>query len=260
MTHSSRAFLVALALTIFGLVACSPTKSSKTPTDAPTTVYRTVDGFRDLKFGSKFEDVIGKTDTSIFNPYSMKECFDQLALRGCGLSVNTDDDGNTKGVYEMRDGIGYGVALEFNNLDRLTDISLEFRRTGRVTADECRGVYVRTADWVAKEYGPMSYLRAGDDPSRRDPNSIYTTTPGGIPFYYLKPTRDGGTVMSFLHLKSEQARQTKQKDGKTLIETLSRAVTVFGSYIVVGSDAHCDIDVMFAEPDAVPRGHPLPPS
>lgn len=63
-----------------------------------------------------------------------------------------------------------------------------------------------------------------------------------------------------VHLKSEQARQTKQKDGKTLVETLSRAVTVFASYIVVSGDAHGDVTVMFAEPDSVPRGNPLPPT
>lgn len=244
---------------LIALAACSPTKSS-TPTDTTTTVYKAVDGFRDLKFGSKFEDAIGKIDPSQFNPVSLKECFDQLALRGCGLSANTDDDGNVKGVYEMRDGIAYGVDLSCNPLDHLTDITLQFRRTGKVTADECRGVYARTADWVAKDYGPMSYQRIGDDPNYRDPDAIYTTTPGGNPYYYLKPTRDGGTVMSFLHLKSEQARQTKQKDGKTLVETLSRAVTVFASYIVVSGDAHCDVTVMFAEPDSVPRGNPLPPT
>ena len=217
-------------------------------------VDATLQGFKDINFGSSFEDAIGSLGHDLFNPYSVKECFDQLPLKGCGLSAATDDDNNTKRPYEMRDGIGYGLGLSFNKRDKLTDISLTYRRETGISGVQCRDIIARTVDWVAKDYGPMRYLPYEDG---RSADIIHTKTEGGTSYFYNNPGKSGSFVTSFIRLKTEQTRE-KADGGKRLVETLNRNVTVLGSYIVVGNGS-CNVDVWFREPDAVERAASLAP-
>jgi len=242
MKVRSIAFCVLLMAT-----ACGSSPSNNKLEPAPQPSYKPMDGYRDLKLGMSFEDAIGRLDSDLFNPVSLKECFDDLAIRGCGLSPKSDDT-----IYEMRSGIRYALKLEFNSDDKLTDIELNYHREGGITGSQCRSIFARTVDWASKDYGPLSYQRTGDRPIAKAPEgNVFATTPGGTKYLYNKPDESGSFVVSFLHPVGEKLIQ-KTENGKKLTFIDQQSISLFASYIVVGRDI-CDIDFSIREPDSVPR-------
>jgi len=207
-----------------------------------------MDGYRDLKLGTSFEDAIGMLDADLFNPASLRGCFDDLAIRGCGLSRKSDET-----VYDMRNGIPYALRLDFNSDDKLTDIELNYHRESGITGTQCRKIFARTVDWVAKDYGPLTYLRTGQKQSdvNADGGNIFEKTPRGINYFYNRPDKNGSFVTSFMHPAGERVFH-KTEQGKDLTLIAQRSISLFSSYIVVGRGI-CDVNFDIREPDTVAR-------
>lgn len=230
------------------LAGCDPAtgnRAAPSPTPTPTPTFKPVGEVKGIALGSSFEEVIGSVDADLFNPYSLKECFRDIALRGCSLHRNSDDT-----VFEMRVGIPYALTLSFNRDDKLTDIGLNYHREKGISGEQCRDLFARTVDWVAKDYGPLTHKRAGDEPGKAAGNLV-GKTPDGASFEYLKPDAAGSFVTQFMHLAAEKFER-RTVNGKAQGRTLSRTISLFSSYIVVGHGI-CDIDVDFKEPDTIER-------
>jgi hypothetical protein len=230
------------------LAGCGPATGNRaepSPTPTPMPTFKPVGEVKGIALGASFEEVIGSVDAQLFNPYSLKECFSDIALRGCSLSRKSDDT-----VFEMRVGIPYALTLSFNRADKLTDIGLNYHREKGISGEQCRDLFARTIAWVAKDYGPLTHKRAGDEPGKPAGNLV-GRTPDGASFEYLKPDAAGSFVTQFMHLASETFER-RTVDGKVQGRTLSRTISLFSSYIVVGHGI-CDIDVDFKEPDTIER-------
>jgi hypothetical protein len=232
---------------LFALAACGPAPLGNQAERAAQRSYMPMNGYRNLKLGMSFEDVIAKLDADLFNPASLKGCFDELALRGCRLSRRSDDT-----IYEMRSGIPYAVGLNFNSEDKITDIELNYHHEGKITGDECRGVFARTVDWAVKDYGALTYERAGDSPDvEAAATSLHAKTPGGVTYVYNKPNEDGSFVLSFMHPTNEKIVH-KTEHGKKVVNVDQQSVLLFASYIVV-EHGICDVYFEIREPDSVAR-------
>jgi len=189
-----------------------------------------------------FEDALGATDVALFNPYGLKECYHDIALRGCLLSRKDDDT-----VFDVRDGITYALSLSFNKHGKLTDVILQYSRDGEISADECEGLFARTADWVAKDYGPLLRVptsAAGETAAER-------RSPGGIAYPRWRGT-DGNQIMGILYTDTGRLK-AGQKEGGQERTWDRRAANVFATYFVIRSQPTCMVDVQFSEPSAIER-------
>ena len=206
-----------------------------------------MDGYRDLTLGMTFEEAIGRVEPRLFNPVSLKECFDDLAIRGCGLTRNSADT-----IYEMRNGIPYALSLNFNSDDKLTDIALNFRREKGITGAQCRSIFAKTVDWVVRDYGPVTFKRSGDklDVPGND-KDVVAKTPSGTEYRYNTPDTSGSFVVAFMHPVGEKVVR-RNENGNQLVVKDQRSISLFASYIVVG-DGICDVDFEIQEPYNIAR-------
>lgn len=210
--------------------------------------YTPIGEYKGVKLGSSFEDIIGSVDSDLFNPYGLKECFRDIALRGCGLSRKSDDT-----MFDMKGGVPYTLKLSFNRNDKLTDIGLNYHREERISGKQCRDIFARTVDWVALDYGPLTYHRTGEKAEAKgEKDNIEAKTPAGNIYAFLKPDREGSYVTQFMHLTSEKVNR-KAVGGKTEVATTNRGISLFSSFIVVDGKPICDVDLEFREPDTVER-------
>jgi hypothetical protein len=238
--------LIFMGIALAALAGCGPAPGNgASPTPSPNPPFKPVGEYKGIALGAPFEDVIASVDADLFNPYSLKECFSDIALHGCNLYRNSDDT-----VFEMQVGIPYALELSFNRADKLTDIGLNYHREKGITGEQCRDLFARTIDWVARDYGPLTHKREGDEPGTPAGNLV-GKTPDGHAFEYLKPNAKGAYVTQFMHLVSEKFER-KTVNGKVQGRALSRTISMFSSYIVVGEGV-CDIDVEFKEPDTIER-------
>ena len=232
---------------LVAMTACGSAPSGNEVEAASQNDYMPKNGYRDLKLGMSFEDAIGTLDADLFNLASLKECFDDLALRGCGLSRKSDDT-----VYEMRSGVPYALRLNFNSDDKLTDIELNYHRDSGITGEQCRSIFARTVDWVAKDYGPLTYRRTGDKPEAQgESGNVLAKTPEGTDYKFIRPDKSGSFVVSFMHPVGEKVIH-KTKKSRQLVLTDQRSISLLATYIVVGNGI-CDVDFDIREPDSVPR-------
>lgn len=95
-------------------------------------------------------EAVGSVGSERFNPSGMKECLEDLPLKGCFLSPDTDAE-----PFVIEDGIPYKLSLDFNKYDRLTDIGLSYRREGQITRTECLSIHERALDWVNNQFSPL---------------------------------------------------------------------------------------------------------
>ena len=181
------------------LMGCGQAQPGNDTSSAPAPSYKPIGEYKGIKLGSSFEDVIGTVEADLFNPYGLKECFHDLALRGCGLSRKSDDT-----VFDMREGVPYALKLDFNRKDKLAEIGLNYHHEGSITGQQCRDILATTIDWIVKDYGPMTYLRPGDKPDAKlEANNVIARTPGGTAYAYLNPEANGRYVTQFLQMASE---------------------------------------------------------
>lgn len=204
-------------------------------------------GINGLALGSSFEDVIGSLRPNLFNPVSLKECFDDLPLLGCSLSRNEN------AVFMRKNGIPYALQLSFNRLDKLTDIQVSFRREKQISAAQCKDIMARTVDWTTEQYGALTIEPVRRRWSAKERKNVdLQRTPQGHEVAFSKAVDDTGYTSLFHRLARTPFRKARD-DAKAPEEALERTLTVFSSYIVVGGDPICDVDVSIEEPAAVER-------
>jgi hypothetical protein len=233
--------VVTLALGAISLGACNSNVSSAvTPSLSPT--FTPIDGFRDIKFGTSFKDLIGSMDVSdVFNPFGLRDCFKDLPLKGCFLSADDHDR-----PYDLIDGIPYTLSVSFNRLDKLTDVDLGYRREGDITKEQCLSIHGRTVDWVAKDYGRLTE-RTGDD---SDGKGVEQRSTPAKTAYRIHSAPSGSFVTSFMRTG---ATVTTKRDLPITAWDNHRYVSTLTSFIVVDGKAFCDVTVGFSEPATVER-------
>lgn len=66
---------------VLALCACgSKSGGSAQARETVSPAYKAIDGYNGYKLGSSFEDVLQAGNaTDLFNPYGLKQCFDDLA-------------------------------------------------------------------------------------------------------------------------------------------------------------------------------------
>lgn len=244
-----RTLLSAAAITGAGLLTADCHSAPPSGTDAPSTrSYKAIDGYRDVKLGMTFEAMLETVSPSILNPAGLRECFDSLPLTGCAVGPK-----ESSSTWEMRDGIGYGLSLDFNKHDRLTDLTLKYERDGLITAPQCRDILARTIDWTANDYGPLDWRREGDhlDRATLGKQALFTT-PSGNPYATLRPDKNGNWVSQFMGLKALKLGKRTVNGKRERVEP-ARNLSIFASYIVLPAHPDCEVEVTFHEPDAVER-------
>lgn len=194
-----------------------------------------LDGFGDLKFGMSFDQALTATSTQMFNPYGLRECLSQLPIRGC-LLVSGD---NVASIYTRVEGIPYGLALDFNRFDQLTDIHLKFNRDGydseneRISSSDCLSVHERTIDWISQRYGAVTAPRKDDSVTVRRTEGART---------YPISLQKNGDFLSLGLIKVPENRE---------ISILSHFMTIDGKPI-------CRIDLEFSDSKSVERRKYVP--
>ncbi|MBX9897472.1 MAG: hypothetical protein K2Y17_06165 [Qipengyuania sp.] len=178
---------------------------------------------------------------SDFNPYGLKECLEDMPIRGCFLSPE-----NELTTFRRIEGIPYGLQLEFNRLGALTDITLKFtrRRTydddlnpvpATIKKSECSDILERTIDWVTAEYGSLGVNRP------KDPKTQAAKTPKGNA-YWLQSSTDGSGFVA---------------TGEAPMEN-GRSVGLFAHFLLLDGEPDCALSVSFEESDKVERRIPDP--
>lgn len=213
----------------------APSKAPPKPAARPELV-----GYESFKLGETFDDVLTSTAAAEFSAFSIRECLDDLAIRGCSL-----DEDNEKVSIDRRDGIPYFRGFRFNRRGRLTDISVHYRRRGDISGGECIDVFERTLDWASRLYGPLISRQSADPPS-----SMRTLhSPEGRPYTTLIPSKDRSFVTGFMW-DAATAAEAKLSGGR--YQFRRRHVSLLGAFTVSG-DADCDVTLYISEPDSVER-------
>jgi hypothetical protein len=197
---------------------------------------KSLDGYAGLRLGSTFEEAMAIVPPRIFNPFGLKECLEDMPIKGCFLSP-TDDFA----IFKRVEGIPYTVQLEFNRFGALTDITLKFLRQNRYDADlnmtkspmtkaECADIMERTIDWVVKDYG--QFERYNSEKAEK----IARTKSGNS--YLLKRSTDDRGFEAFGEVKMDAGR----------------TVSMMSHFIILGEfGPFCSISVSFEEASNVER-------
>lgn len=128
---------------------------------AVTATQKPFEGYAGIKFGASLSEILVLYSPDLFNPVSLKNCLTDLPIRGCLLNPR---DNLSNAI--SRDGIGYAIQLSFNKHDKLTDITLSFRRgtieenSQYMEKGECVAITERTVDWLAAEFGKPDNKKA----------------------------------------------------------------------------------------------------
>jgi hypothetical protein len=194
------------------------------------------EGYAGLKFGMSFNEVMTQTQADFFNPYGVKDCLNELPIRGCVLYPR---DNLTSAL--SKDGVPYGLGLAFNKFDKLTDISLIFERETtedpeqELTQADCAAIHDRTIDWLSSEFGKFANSKATKANEVTRANTKLSN-----PYVVLK----GNNKNSYLAFAD-----TNLPD--------RRKIEVLSYFVRLDSDSTtCDIEVTFQEPDSVVRWTP----
>jgi hypothetical protein len=221
---------IALAMAMTSLTSCSPSGQLQEKGN------RELEGYAGLKLGSTFEEAMLVAAPSDFNPFGMKECLEDMPIKGCFLSPESDLT-----TFRRVQGIPYGLQLEFNRLGALTDITLRFtrRRTydddqnrvpATITKSECSSVVERTIDWVSAEYGNL----ASKQPKGSDSQPAKTAK--GNAYWQNKSTdRSGFFAIGDVEFKD------------------SRSVNLFAYFLLLDGEPDCSISVSFKEASKIER-------
>jgi hypothetical protein len=221
---------IALAMAMTSLASCGPSGSPQDKSD------RVLDGYAGLKLGSTFEEAMLVADPSDFNPFGMKECLEDMPIKGCFLSPESDLT-----TFRRVQGIPYGLQLEFNRLGALTDITLRFTRSrtydddlnpvpATITKSECSSVVERTIDWVSSEYGNLASKQA------KGSDSQPAKTAKGNAYWQNKST-DGSGFFASGHVEFKD----------------SRLVGLFAHFLLLDGEPNCSISVLFKEASKIER-------
>lgn len=207
-----------------------------------------IEGYRELRLGMPFEEAISAAGPNALGAYSISECTREMPIRGC--VVHPDRDAGA--VYEVRDGIPYHLDLAFNRLGRLTDIGLEYRRQGDVTAEQCLDIHARTLDWLVERYGAIRSSSGGEGGEFVEKTR---TSPAGNGFRYGQRstsefiTHPARTVSGIAAVREDTA--ITRWDSQ-------RYASVLSSFLILVGRPECQVSVKFSEPESIERWQPSP--
>ena len=232
--------LGSLILAAASLVACESKPGANEAADAQEHNRKPIEGYADLKFGMTLMEALAQTGSERFNSYGLKLCLDDLPLKGCFLSPDSD-----AAPYLIEGGIPYKLGLDFNKFDKLTDIRLSYDREGKTSFDECLSLHERTLDWLTKRYGEFPLQIDAKDPL--EPRK----TPSGVP-YLLGRTKGGSFVSG--STRTAPARLPLSVRRKPITEWDSeRYIWLLSHYIVVDGKPMCHVGIEFSEPESIER-------
>lgn len=178
-----------------------------------------LNGYGPFQFGASFSDVYSRVAVLDFNSVGLRECMNEMALKGCLLLQEGDG-----AYYEIRDGIPFRLRLAFTTHGKLNDITLKHENDAGIAAEQCEELLARTFDWVQAEVGPLSPVR------EKPANGAITTTEGGVE-YRLDRAESGGFVGLMGRKFPDQ-----------------REVSVLGAFIPLSSSKKiCKVDVSFQD-------------
>ena len=209
--------------------------------EMPEPVRASINGYKEIKFGSSFEDAIGKFGGDLFNSAAVSDCFKDIPLKGCSLMRNMK---NTP--FELKEGIPYTLSLSFNRKDKLTDIGLNYDREGDISRAQCLEIHERTLDWLVDDYGLMRGSKSKQDPGMENRTTAgknaygVASAKGG--FFITQPMR---TVSSASATDAENQPIPKWND--------ERYVSLLSTFIVVDGNPICNVNAELSEPEAVER-------
>ncbi len=220
----------ATALAMAALGSCGPSDNSvgRNP--------RQLDGYAGLKLGSTFEEAMLVAAPRDFNPYGLKECLEDMPIKGCFLSPESNLT-----TFLRVQGIPYGLQLEFNRLGALTDITLKFTRErtydddlnpvpATITKSECSSIVERTVDWVSAEYGNL-----GSKQHNRSDSKLAKTAKGNAYWQDKATDRTGVFATGDVKMKG------------------SRSVGLLAFFFLVDGEPYCSVSVSFEESPKIER-------
>jgi hypothetical protein len=200
-----------------------------------------IQGYRDIRFGDTFREVLGKTPTGIFEPVSVKDCLENLPLRGCALGG--DRDGYRE--FTVVDGIPYRLSVVFNRHDAATDISLTYKKEGDVSQAECIDIHIRTLNWLLKEYGTFG----------EDQDNIHFIFQGVVTEGQKKQLNRFASATGFVSGFARTVSATPDWGKPITRWDKSRYVDLFTYYLDLNGGI-CDLEVGFREPVSIERSPP----
>ena len=226
-----------IALAISACNATSPTGANEVGTGE--TKGRSIEGYGDLKFGATFTDATAQVGSDRFNPVALRECLDDLPLKGCFLSPDTD-----AAPFVIEGGIPFQLTLSFNKFDRLTDIELSYSKEGEVSREECLSLHERTLDWLTRQYGKFYYSPTNEPATTRKTSDGNTYSVGGTRpgFFVTLPARA---------MPSPPSAGVRTKPIPFWND--ERYVSLLSHFIISGGTPNCAVSVSFSEPEKVER-------
>lgn len=229
------------ALAAVLLAACDGPSIENNPREnAAHASRKSIEGYGDLKFGTTLMQTIEVTGSERFNSYGLKKCLEDLPLKGCFLSPDSD-----AAPYLIEAAIPYKLGLDFNKFDKLTDISLSYDREGRISFDECRSLHERTVDWVASRYGqqlPHNSRKETLEERRTPAENVYLLWRSRDGHFVTAPSRTAAANLA----ANVQRKPIMQWDNERYVSLLSH-------FIVVNGNPMCHIGIEFSEPQSVER-------
>lgn len=232
---------VLFALGMAALGGCG----SATAPPKPVASTKPLDGYGKIKLGISFREAMEGLDAGDFNPYSLRQCLDDLPLDGCFLSASENAS-----AYEVQDGIPYVLALSFNRHDKLTDINLSYSREKKVTQAECLTLHERTLDWLTKAYGEF---RFSTHHNQKDPARQVRSTPDKHQYAVALTQKDffvTAPMRSLGNLPAEVTDRVITEWGR------DRYVSLFTTFIIVDGKPACSVDIGISEPASIERRKP----
>ena len=133
------------------LSACGSTSSGQPE-------LKPVEGWKDLKFGTAFDDALNSMPSFEWNPASLNGCYDKIALEGCTLFPDRD-----RAVLPLENGILYLPSLTFDKSGKLISVSSEYRNRGGINLSQCKDILQRTIDATVAEFGSLRWPKPTGD-------------------------------------------------------------------------------------------------
>lgn len=131
-------------LLAFLAVASAASAAGSAVPSAPVT------GYGGLALNSSFEEALAKVGQAPFGADQVDQCLNAMPLKGCILIW-----ASRLVPFERKNGVPYGLHLSFSRWGRLTSIDLVFWRSAGITRSQCLEMHNRSAEWVARDYGPL---------------------------------------------------------------------------------------------------------
>lgn len=148
--------LISTLLSFCVLSACGAADLSEPEGGAANN--QRIDGFGEFTFGMSFEEVLSRRGNNEFNPVSIVECPDVLAVRGCLLTQRAD------GRHDLiKEGMPYRLAAKLDRNNRLYEIALHYEPEVSLSRIECVEILERTIDWSWPNTDATNDLDLSDD-------------------------------------------------------------------------------------------------